>query len=591
MSEASGAAFSVPEIEMPDFVRAFALRVPRLGLFLGAGASVSSGIPSASQLVREFKRQIYAAETQTHPSRVASMTDSRAEETVQRYFDAHQGFPPAGADEEYSFYFERAYPDSNDRRLFVGRAMEGRKPHYGYVCLGALMEAGKLRFVWSPNFDDLTEQAFSLIAEGKAASVVGRDTSARLHIYIRDERFPIIVKVHGDFRVDSLQNTSSEVARCDEAIREGLVESCRGQGLVVVGYSGRDASVRTALMQALETHGPKAFPEGLYWCLREEDPAPPAARLLLEAAAKHKIRVGFVRIPDFDDFAEALYRACDLKNPVVDARLAERQRVRRGYELDVAGQAEPVLKLNAIPVVAFPERYYRFSAQVGSWSDLRSLVRGSEVVAGLRKAVLALGRRLDIESTFRERQVQDLQLCHIGTDIEKNDPVLVGMYYEAISLALTSLPSPLREQSDRRGSRLLFFRKDHGLAADLEAEFFGLGIRDAVSIVRKHGAGYWIHEAVNLSLEFREGRLWLLFAPTVFLSTDGEGTPWQVEGKADTVRELLAVRYNRQLSKLLTFWLKVLMSCTKNGVLHFPTAADGFEFRFERTLGVSYRQA
>jgi len=57
------------------------------------------------------------------------------------------------------------------------------------------------------------------------------------------------------------------------------------------------------------------------------------------------------------------------------------------------------------------------------------------------------------------------------------------------------------------------------------------------------------------------------------------------------VRELLAVRYNRQLSNLLTFWLKVLMGRTQDGVLHFPPAADGFAFKFERTLGVSYRQA
>ena len=575
---------------MPDFVRAFELRAPRLGLFIGAGASVSSGIPSAAQLVREFKRQIYATETGTHPSRVASMTDPRIEETIQRYFDARQGFPRAGSDEEYSFYFERAYPDSNDRRLFIGRVVDGRKPHYGYMCLGSLFVAGKVRFVWTPNFDDLSEQAYSLISEGKAASVVGRDTSTHLDIYTRDERYPIIVKMHGDFRVDSLQNTSIEIARCDELIREGLVENCRSQGLVVVGYSGRDASVRNALIQALETHGVKAFPEGLYWCLRAEDRPPTSARELLESAARNGIRVGFIRIPDFDDFAAALYRGCGLKSAIVDARLAERQRVRRGYELNVAGQAEPVLKLNAIPITSFPERYYRFSAQVRGWKDLRELVRGSEVVAGLRRFVLALGRRADIETTFKERKVEDLQLCHIGSDIETNDSVLVGMYYEAISLGLTSAPSPLCEQAGRRGSRLLFFRKNHDLDANLEAEFRGLGIRDAAAVVRK-GAGYWVHEAVNLSLEFREGRLWLLFEPTVALTTDGEGTLWQGDGKADVIRELLAVRYNRQLSQLLTFWLKVLMACTSDGVLRFPPAPDGFEFKFERTLGVSYHQA
>lgn len=210
-------------------------------------------------------------------------------------------------------------------------------------------------------------------------------------------------------------------------------------------------------------------------------------------------------------------------------------------------------------------------------------------MAGLRKYVFALGRRGDIEAAFRDRKLEDLQLCSVATDIGQSDSVVIGMYYEAISIALT-FGSPLRERPGRRGSRLLFFRKNHGLDASLLAEFAGLAIRDAASVVRQHRAGYWIHEAVNLALEFREGRMWLLYEPTVFLSTDGQGTPWEDPSKPDVVRELLAVRYNRQLSSLLTFWLKVLMSCTNEGTLRFPLAVDGFAFKFERTLGVSYRQ-
>ena len=213
----------VVEIELPDFARSFALRAPRLSLFLGAGASVSSGIPTAAQLVREFKREIYATETATHPLRVSSMTDPNVEETVQRYFDSRPNFPRLGATEEYSFYFERAYPDSDDRRLFVARKSDARRPGYGYLCVASLLASAKCRFVWTTNFDDLVEQSFSIVSEGRAPSVVGRDTSARLDTYLRDERYPLVTKVHGDFRVDALQNTSKELAACDKDVREALV--------------------------------------------------------------------------------------------------------------------------------------------------------------------------------------------------------------------------------------------------------------------------------------------------------------------------------------------------------------------------------
>lgn len=579
-------------MELPDFVRAFALRAPRLAVFLGAGASVSSGIPSAAQLVRQFKRSIYATETGTHPARVASMVDPNVEETVQRYFDARPNFPRPGDANEYSFYFERAYPDSGDRRLFIGKQTEDRRPAYGYLCLGAVLGAGKCRFVWTTNFDDLVEQGFSLVAEGRAASVVGRDTSARLDTYLRDERYPLVVKVHGDFRFDALQNTTSEIASCDSAIRDSLVENSRGYGLVLVGYSGRDASVMSTLSAVLDTHGAKAFPDGLYWCLREEDWRPAAAEDLLRRAASLGVRAAFVRIPDFDDFAAGLYRACALQHPIVDRKLAERQRERAGYELGLSGQLEPVLKFNAVPVTSFPERCYRFKAEVKGWSDLRSLTDGREVVAGLFKGqVFALGRRSDVEQAFGQRGISDLQLSSIVSELGVTDSVVLGIFYEALARALTAdEKSPLRQPGESRRSRLLYLRRSHALGEALESEFRGLGIRDANAVVRETRRGYWIHEGIRLSLDFREGKLWLLFEPTVFLSTDGDSVVWESEEKAETIRELRAQRYNKQVSGLLTFWHKVLGRCTPDGILRFPPGADGFEFRLERTLGISYQQ-
>ena len=64
-----------------------------MAIFLGAGASVSSGVPTASGLVWEFKRDIYSSETGTHPARIGSLIDPTVREELQRYFDAQAGFP------------------------------------------------------------------------------------------------------------------------------------------------------------------------------------------------------------------------------------------------------------------------------------------------------------------------------------------------------------------------------------------------------------------------------------------------------------------------------------------------------------------
>lgn len=580
-------------LELSDFARAFALRAPRVSVFLGAGASVSSGVPSAGQLVREFQRDLYAGDTRIHPSRVASLVDPRVEATIQRHFATRAGYPPSGADQEYSFYFERAYPDPADRRLFISHRLAGSRPSYGYFCLGAILVAGKVRFVWTTNFDDLVEQGFAVVSGGRAPSLLGRDTSKRLETAIRDERFPVVAKLHGDFRYDALQNTSQELSECDRELREGLIDSARTYGLVVVGYSGRDKSVMDALADAIAAHGERAFPEGLYWCVRNEADLSEPVRSLLETAASRGIRAAAVRITDFDDFAAGLYRACKIQHEIVDATLAARQHGRRGYDLHRSGRSEPLLKLNAIPVRSYPESIYRFRAEVGGWDELRNILRDTEVVGGLHGGyVNALGRRSDVEALFGPFQLTDLQLAPVMiADLRRPNSVVLGVFYDAITRALSTNAAPLRRPATAERSRLLHLRRENALPADLLQLFADLGLRDSPSVVRRaKRAEYWVHEAIRLSLEYREDHLWLLYEPTVFLSQDGEGTPWEGAQKAETVRELQAQRYNKQLSGLLTFWLRVIGLTAPDGVIRFPAAADGFRFQLQQTVGYSHHQ-
>lgn len=98
-----------PELALPEFARAFAFRAPRLGLLLGAGASVSSGVPSAADLIWEFKRQIYATETGVHPSSVAAQVIPGDQGSLDGFFSARAGSPQQAAADEYAHYFERAY--------------------------------------------------------------------------------------------------------------------------------------------------------------------------------------------------------------------------------------------------------------------------------------------------------------------------------------------------------------------------------------------------------------------------------------------------------------------------------------------------
>src|SRR5690606_4127612 len=147
-----------------------------------------------------------------------------------RHFDAQAGYPPEGASEEYAVYFTRAYPDSDDRRLFMSQRLGEPRPQHGYLCLGALLQAEKIHYVWTTNFDDLVSTGYGAATEGHSLHIVGRDRSTRLELLGRHRRVPVLVKLHGDYRFDALQNTEVELRALDEGIRAQFVELAREYG-------------------------------------------------------------------------------------------------------------------------------------------------------------------------------------------------------------------------------------------------------------------------------------------------------------------------------------------------------------------------
>ena len=178
-----------------------------------------------------------------------------AEPTIRNRIEAHVetlGLPESGDADEYAAYFEAAFPDEADRAKFIGGQLGGAKPSYGHMALAALMSAGLCRLVWTTNFDTLVADACAAVF-GTTSSLTTATLDAPLlagHA-ITAERWPVEVKLHGDFRSHRLKNTEDELRAQDRELRRMLVDCSTRFGLVVAGYSGRDDSVMSALQDGL----------------------------------------------------------------------------------------------------------------------------------------------------------------------------------------------------------------------------------------------------------------------------------------------------------------------------------------------------
>ncbi len=91
--------------------------------FLGAGASVSAGVPTAWDMIWQFKQILYAAQRRVPLSTIADTGNPSVRALLDAHVSGSGSLPPPGAPEEYAALFEAAYPAEKDRRTFIDGMM------------------------------------------------------------------------------------------------------------------------------------------------------------------------------------------------------------------------------------------------------------------------------------------------------------------------------------------------------------------------------------------------------------------------------------------------------------------------------------
>jgi hypothetical protein len=134
------------------------------------------------------------------------------------------------------------------------------KPGFGQRVFGGFVVAGACDLAITTNFDRLIEQGVNEAQRAgtdlnlplpRELNVAGLDSTARAAIAIQDRQWPLVVKLHGDFREKKLMNTDDELQRQDANMRQFIADVSRQYGLAISGYSGRDRSVMQMLKQTV----------------------------------------------------------------------------------------------------------------------------------------------------------------------------------------------------------------------------------------------------------------------------------------------------------------------------------------------------
>src|SRR6266568_3226046 len=133
-------------LSLDAFVRSIGVRrSPPLAMFLGAGASTSSGIPSAQMCIWEWKRQIFLTNNPGLEDQFAELSLDGIRRRIQKWLDRQDGYPRENAAEEYGFYIRQCFPIADDRRAYFAELVRQASPHIGYRLLCHLAQADVIR--------------------------------------------------------------------------------------------------------------------------------------------------------------------------------------------------------------------------------------------------------------------------------------------------------------------------------------------------------------------------------------------------------------------------------------------------------------
>jgi NAD-dependent SIR2 family protein deacetylase len=563
-------------IELADFVRIHSIRGAQLMWFLGAGASRAAGFPTAGDLIWRFKRAIYCSR-ERQPVEVVNIAEESVRQLLQTYFDALGHFPPYGDEDEYAAFFEAAYPSEADRRTFLDPFVRGAKHSYGHRILASLMSIGRLDIAWTTNFDRCFEDASAFITESTAnLNVVELETSDRISQVIDEKRWPMLVKLHGDFQSRRLKNTTEELRTQDRRLRDALVRCSSERGLAVIGYSGRDDSVMETLEHVLTL--PNPYPGGLFWFVRtEEDPSTRVATLLSEATDRG-VESFLVVSPTFDEATSDLLLLIDDVSDAIRTKVGDTELDGRRFPSPVIRQAGdlPLLRINALPI-DLPRSCRLIKCEIGGTGAVKEAVRVAEadvIVERRSQGVLAFGPDEELRRVFEQFNIVEFGLYELEPRRFHYDSAESALCYGALTRALTRRYPLLARTSSRR--RTIYVDPDAVNDGSLKSLKQAVGSPIA-GVIPKTGLRW--SEAVDISIRPVLRSLWLCLQPSIWAEISDDEAMNDL--RKAFIRSRFEKRYNRQMNSILSAW-GTLLTCGEDSIeLAAFEKIDGIDAEFK----------
>lgn len=521
-----------------QFIRDFKVfQQGAIDVFLGAGASFSSGIPTGSYLTWYFKREIYCSENCISQERFKDLQSESSRTILQEYFNNQTGYPALGDPQEYSFYFEKCYSTWSARKDFIDSLVSKKSPAIGYLCLASLLVDSKVDNIWTTNFDELTETAIHSVDSLFPINVLSSANKSSFSNI--NPTYCCLYKLHGDYRYDRLLNTSDELKTLEKEIENQFYNKLQNKGLLVIGYSGSDDSVMGTFEKYILDG--KFLSKGLYWTTIKGNPVSDRVKNLIARLNSQGKHSSIIEIESFDSFLLNIYYAIGNRLDIIDKQISFREK--RKKLIFNLKKPNYFIKLNSFEVRNCPNCNV-FETDIKDWVTLKKY-RDDLIAALFNGHIYCFASAEQIIKKFGEHVKSEIVSQEIPQSIvNRINSIYTGMLYELIGKALN----------------------EAGLTQYGRSKFY-----EASSVVREKE--YMVYNAIEMSLDVIDGKYYLNISPTFHITNlngcelDKLTYQKQLNSKSNI--------YNKQYNEILGYWQKKLIT---KGKLIFEYNSFSVEF-------------
>lgn len=522
------------QLEFDAFLRSFGLsKSGKYAFLLGAGCSISSGLPSAQQCIWDWKKAIYVTRNKVK-SPIFDVRQESVQNIIQNWLDSTGEFPESGSETEYEIYVEKAYPIEADRKEYFAQLSRNAKPAIGYKLLIELFRYGKIASIWSTNFDGLVERAANKV--DIPCINVNINTSDLIYSQPYNEDL-LYVALHGDYKYTKLKNTSTELDTQVTIFEQSLSNHLSAHSLIVIGYSGRDKSLMTALKKAFSQPGSGR----LFW-LGYGGQIPESVKDLIIHCRNNNREAYFINSRGFDEVMLSIMEHCfyndSEKRVCIDSIKNQSITLSNNsiaIQLNTGSVFNSKLKLNLYPLV-IPESYYQIDT-----------TRLSESVV------------VNIEERIKK---SSFVLSRCGTQIYAF--ASISQLVEAFSISSPDVIRKVQMPSDPISNGVLknLLLKSVLYGLSIGKSTLHISYRDKIIWNHSKRYGDFGYEGVRINLyKNRSGKYILVsFSPTIYFITEGNLNRIQ---KQNVNRKYIDSLRNQEFKNKISEWEMVFFGGQK----------------------------